>query len=105
MVDLLFKNARVVDPSQKLDRICDVLCKDGTVAFIGENIVCSTAVTIDASGLILAPGLIGLHTHLRDPGFTEKEDIITGCAAAAAGGVTIPFLYPFCTAGISFTGL
>lgn len=88
MVDLLFKNARVVDPSQNLDRICDVLCKDGTVAFIGENIVCNNVVTIDASGLILAPGLIDLHTHLRDPGFTEKEDIVTGCAAAAAGGVT-----------------
>ena len=100
MVDLLFKNARVVDPSQKLDRICDVLCKDGTVAFIGENIVCSTAVTIDASGLILAPGLIDLHTHLRDPGFTEKEDIVTGCAAAAAGGVTtlcaMPNTLPAC---------
>lgn len=100
MVDLLFKNARVVDPAQKLDRICDVLCKDGSVAFIGENIVCSTAVTIDASGLILAPGLIDLHTHLRDPGFTEKEDIITGCAAAAAGGVTtlcaMPNTLPAC---------
>ena len=100
MVDLLFKNARVVDPSQKLDRICDVLCKDGTVAVIGENIVCSNVVTIDASGLILAPGLIDLHTHLRDPGFTEKEDIITGCAAAAAGGVTtlcaMPNTLPAC---------
>ncbi len=100
MVDLLFKNARVVDPSQNLDRICDVLCKDGTVAFIGENIVCSNAVTIDASGLILAPGLIDLHTHLRDPGFTEKEDIVTGCAAAAAGGVTtlcaMPNTLPAC---------
>ncbi len=100
MVDLLFKNARVVDPSQNLDRICDVLCKDGTVAFIGENIVCSNVVTIDASGLILAPGLIDLHTHLRDPGFTEKEDIVTGCAAAAAGGVTtlcaMPNTLPAC---------
>lgn len=100
MVDLLFKNARVVDPSQNLDRICDVLCKDGTVAFIGDNIVCSNVVTIDASGLILAPGLIDLHTHLRDPGFTEKEDIVTGCAAAAAGGVTtlcaMPNTLPAC---------
>ena len=100
MVDLLFKNARVVDPSQNLDRICDVLCKDGTVAFIGENIVCSNVVTIDASGLILAPGLIDLHTHLRDPGFTEKEDIVTGFAAAAAGGVTtlcaMPNTLPAC---------
>lgn len=100
MVDLLFKNARIVDPSQNLERICDVLCTDGTVAFIGENIVCSNVVTIDASGLILAPGLIDLHTHLRDPGFTEKEDIVTGCAAAAAGGVTtlcaMPNTLPAC---------
>lgn len=88
MTDLLFKNARVIDPSQNLNRICDVLCKDGVIAFIGKNIVCGNAAEIDASGLILAPGLIDLHTHLRDPGFTEKEDILTGCAAAAAGGVT-----------------
>lgn len=88
MTDLLFKNARVVDPSQNLNRVCDVLCKDGVIADIDENIVCSSAVEIDASGLIVAPGLIDLHTHLRDPGFTEKEDILTGCAAAAAGGVT-----------------
>ncbi|MGN0571248.1 MAG: dihydroorotase [Candidatus Fimenecus sp.] len=88
MADLLFKNARVVDPSQKMNCICDVLCKDGLIAFIGQNIVCGSADEIDASGLILAPGLIDLHTHLRDPGFTEKEDILTGCSAAAAGGVT-----------------
>lgn len=88
MADLLFKNARVTDPSQKADFVGDVLCKDGVIAEIGENLRCGTAVEIDASGLILAPGLIDLHTHLRDPGFTQKEDIITGCSAAAAGGVT-----------------
>ena len=47
-----------------------------------------TEVTIDASGLIAAPGLVDMHVHLRDPGQTEKEDIISGCKAAAAGGVT-----------------
>ncbi len=88
MKDFIFHNARVVDPSQNLDRVCDVLCKAGKIAFIGKNIVCDGATVIDASGLTLAPGLIDLHTHLRDPGFTEKEDIFTGCAAAAAGGVT-----------------
>ena len=88
MADLLFKNARVVDPSQNLNRVCDVLCKNGTIAFIGKNIESNGATVIDASGLLLAPGLIDLHTHMRDPGFTEKEDIFTGCAAAAAGGVT-----------------
>lgn len=88
MAELLFKNARVVDPSQNLDRICDVLVTDGKIAMLGKNIICKTAVETDASGLILAPGLVDIHTHLRDPGFTEKEDILTGCAAAAAGGVT-----------------
>ena len=88
MADLLFKNARVVDPSQNLNRVCDVLCKNGKIAFIGKNIESNGATVIDASGLLLAPGLIDLHTHMRDPGFTEKEDIFTGCAAAAAGGVT-----------------
>ncbi len=88
MTALLFKNARVIDPSQNLNRICAVLCKDGVIAQIGENIPRGNAVEIDASGLTLAPGLIDLHTHLRDPGFTDKEDIETGCAAASAGGVT-----------------
>lgn len=88
MLDLLFKNARVIDPLQKTDRVCDVLCKNGMIAYIGKNILCDDAAVIDASGLILAPGLIDLHTHLRDPGFTEKEDVLTGCSAAAAGGVT-----------------
>lgn len=88
MDTLLFRNARVIDPSQNLDRVCDVLCKDGKIADVGQHISCGDAVTIEASGLTLAPGLIDLHTHLRDPGFTEKEDILTGCEAAAAGGVT-----------------
>lgn len=88
MADILFTNARVIDPSQNIDCMCDVLCKDGKIAQIGANIVCEVAQKIDASGLILAPGLIDIHTHLRDPGFTQKEDILTGCTAAAAGGVT-----------------
>lgn len=100
MDTLLFQNARVIDPSQKIDRICDVLCKNGKIAELGQNISCGDAVTIEASGLILAPGLIDLHTHLRDPGFTEKEDILSGCEAAAAGGVTtlcaMPNTRPVC---------
>lgn len=88
MAEILVRNARVVDPSQQLDKVCDLLCKNGKIAYIGQNLVCNTAMVIDASGLVLAPGLIDLHTHLRDPGFTDKEDILTGCAAAAAGGVT-----------------
>lgn len=86
---LLFQNARVVDPSQQLDAVCDVLCQDGRIAQLAPRIpACADMEVIDASGLILAPGLVDLHTHLRDPGFTEKEDVLTGSYAAAAGGVT-----------------
>lgn len=88
MAEILFTNARVIDPSKNTDSVCDLLCRNGKIAQIGENIVCETAKKVDASGLILAPGLVDIHTHLRDPGFTQKEDIQTGCAAAAAGGVT-----------------
>ncbi len=88
MSDILFTNARVIDPSQNMDCVCNVFCKNGKIAQIGKNTVFENARQIDASGLILAPGLVDIHTHLRDPGFTEKEDIYTGCAAAAAGGVT-----------------
>lgn len=88
MSAFLFQNARVIDPSQNMDVVCDLLCRDGKIAAVGQDLPADGAKRIDASGLILAPGLIDLHTHLRDPGFTEKEDILTGCAAAAAGGVT-----------------
>lgn len=100
MADLLFKKARVIDPSQRLDSVCDLLVKDGRIEQIGNNLLNGTATVILASGLILAPGLIDLHVHLRDPGFTEKEDIISGCEAAAAGGVTtlcaMPNTNPVC---------
>ena len=88
MSAFLFQNARVIEPSQNMDVVCDLLCCDGKIAAVGQGLPADGAKRIDASGLILAPGLIDLHTHLRDPGFTEKEDILTGCAAAAAGGVT-----------------
>ena len=83
---LLIKNARVIDPSQKLDTKSDILIKNGKLADIGEFDVADRV--IDAKGLIAAPGLVDMHVHLRDPGQTRKEDIISGCKASAAGGVT-----------------
>lgn len=83
---LLIKNTRVIDPSENLDKIADVLIEDSKIKGIGS--FAQADQIIDGTGLIAAPGLVDLHVHLRDPGQTQKEDIITGCNAAAAGGVT-----------------
>jgi dihydroorotase len=88
MDELLIKGARIVDPANHRDEIGDVLVAAGKIAEIGGQILREGAHEINAAGLIAAPGLVDMHVHLRDPGFTEKEDIITGCKAAAAGGVT-----------------
>lgn len=95
----LIRGARLVDPSQKLDEIGDILFADGVVAAIGGPIAADARV-IEADGLVCAPGLVDMHVHLREPGQTHKEDILTGCAAAAAGGVTslacMPNTQPAC---------
>ncbi len=85
---LLIKGARIIDPMNALDKIGDILVADGKIVNIGWCTDGIDAQKINADGLIAAPGLVDMHVHLRDPGFTEKEDIITGCKAAAAGGVT-----------------
>lgn len=85
-MSLLIKNARVIDPSQNLDTTTDILIENGELADTGEFDVADRI--IDAKGLIAAPGLVDMHVHLRDPGQTYKEDILSGCRAAAAGGVT-----------------
>ena len=82
--EFLIKNARVVDPSQKLDKVCDVCVANGV--FVKK--VSSKAKVIDAKGLILAPGFVDMHAHLREPGQTSKESVATGTMAAAAGGFT-----------------
>ena len=87
-MELLIKNARIVSPADGLDRENgDILVRDGKIAAIGKDLVTDGEV-IDASGLTAVPGLVDMHVHLRDPGQTQKEDILTGCRAAAAGGVT-----------------
>ncbi len=84
----LIKNGRVIDPANKIDSVCDVLIDSGVITEVGVNITANADETIDATGLLITPGLIDLHTHLRDPGQEYKEDIISGTRAAAAGGVT-----------------
>lgn len=87
MKDLLIKNATVVSPADKISGRYDILVMNGKIAQIGENLSFDGEV-IDADGLYAIPGLVDMHVHLRDPGQTQKEDIFTGCRAAAAGGVT-----------------
>ena len=84
-MELLIKNAKLVDEAAEL--AADVLVRDGKIAAIGRGLDC-TGEVIDAGGLTLLPSFVDLHCHFRDPGFTQKEDIETGCRAAAKGGYT-----------------
>lgn len=79
---LLIKNCRVGG------KISDILSEDGFIAAVGPDLEAESAMVIDGSGLCAAPGLVDMHVHLRDPGQTQKEDIVSGCLAAAAGGFT-----------------
>lgn len=88
-MNLLIKGGRLVDPSQNIDEVLDVLIEGGKVKELGKGLSSGKETeTIDASGLIVTPGLIDMHVHLRDPGLEYKEDIVTGSRAAAAGGFT-----------------
>ena len=84
----LIKNGRVVDPSQQLDAVMDILVEDGKIKALGKDIAEAADEVFDATGLVVTPGLIDVHTHMREPGLEAKEDIISGTKAAAAGGVT-----------------
>src|SRR5271167_3114031 len=89
MAKLAIRNGRVIDPATRLDAIRDVLIADGLITAIGENLeVPDGAEEFDATGLIVAPGFIDMHVHLREPGFEYAETIETGARCAAAGGFT-----------------
>lgn len=85
-MSLLIKNAHVVSPADGINDVLDILVEGGRIARIGKDLHADEE--INAEGLYAIPGLTDMHVHLRDPGQTQKEDIITGCRAAAAGGVT-----------------
>ncbi len=86
---ILLRGGRVVDPSQNLDAVRDVLLADGRVATLGEKVDASPDTRVlDCTGLVVTPGLIDVHVHLREPGGEHKETIATGARAAAAGGFT-----------------
>lgn len=84
----LIKGGRVIDPANKIDKIADVLVEDGRIAAVGEGLSSGGAEIVEAAGRIVAPGLIDMHVHLREPGQEAKEDFASGSRAAAAGGYT-----------------
>jgi len=85
---ILIRNGRVIDPAQEIDAVTSLAIKDGRIAAIGDHAPHSADEVLDAGGLVVAPGLIDMHVHLREPGFEDAETIETGTAAGAAGGFT-----------------
>jgi dihydroorotase len=88
MPKLLIKNGRIIDPASGLDKPGDILIKGGLIVRIGEDLHATGVIGFDASGLVVAPGFIDMHVHLREPGFEHAETIESGSKAAAAGGFT-----------------
>lgn len=88
---LLIKNGFVVDPANKIKKQMDVLVDNGKIVEVSDEIMTKNNIacnTLDATGCVVAPGLVDVHVHFRDPGFTHKEDIETGAKAALKGGFT-----------------
>jgi dihydroorotase len=91
----LIRGGRVIDPAVGLDAVCDLEIVDGRIASIGQGLKPgSGTVSFNATGLVVCPGFIDLHTHVREPGYEYKETIKTATAAAAAGGFTTVFAMP-----------
>lgn len=91
---LLIKNGILIEPSKNLQKKLDVLIDNGKIIKIGENIKEKDLNIIDAKNCIVCAGLIDIHTHLREPGYEEKETISSGTKAAASGGITSIFCMP-----------
>src|ERR1043166_8104773 len=92
MTKILLRGGRVVDPSQQMDSVCDVLVAEGRIEACGPRVANEAHApdihVIDCSGLVVSPGFIDVHCHLREPGREDVETIATGARAAAAGGFT-----------------
>ncbi len=89
MGHLLIRGGRILDPEQGIDQVGDLFIRDGKVAWLGEGEIPAASYSVlEAQGLVVCPGFIDLHCHLRQPGFEDKENIATGTRAAARGGFT-----------------
>src|SRR5207244_3115584 len=87
MRPILIRGGRVLDPSRDIDQVADLLLQDGKVEAVGQNLGRPDgAEVLEAAGKVVAPGLIDLHVHLREPGQEDVETVATGAMAAAAGG-------------------
>ena len=107
MNSLLLSGGRLIDPANRLDSVADVLILNGKIAAIGPDArqqAPRDLEQLDASGLVVCPGLIDLHVHLREPGQTPKETIATGTAAAARGGFTSVVCMPNTSPAIDNAG-
>src|ERR1035438_10152987 len=107
MAALLLTGGRVVDPANRLDAKADVLISEGKIAAVGAdaaNQAPHDAGKMDVRGLVVCPGLIDLHVHLREPGQTAKENIATGTAAAARGGFTSVVCMPNTSPAVDTAG-
>ncbi len=93
-MSILIKNGRVVDPANKIDKVADVLVENGKIVKVAVNLKDQAETVIDASGKIVAPGLVDMHVHLREPGREDKETVCSGTAAAAKGGITTVLAMP-----------
>ena len=91
---ILFQNARIVDPESGYDAMGNLLVIGDKIADFGDNVFADDAKIIDCQGLVLAPGLIDIQVHFRDPGQTHKEDLNSGSKSAVVGGVTTVVCQP-----------
>src|ERR1700692_1811722 len=85
---LVIKNGRVIDPATGRDGIADVWIEDGLIREVGRDLSRGGAEEFDATGMVVTPGFIDMHVHLREPGFEHAENIESGSRTAAAGGFT-----------------
>jgi dihydroorotase len=93
-MSILIKNGRVIDPANKIDAVLDVFIQDDKISKVAKNIQIQAEIIIDADRKIVAPGIVDMHVHLREPGREDKETVASATAAAAKSGITTVLAMP-----------